>query len=99
MKNEFDCPVELGQPAVSYKETLKTPYRLVDEVKKFFGKNFLFRFNFRHKKQTGGHGQFGEIEGVINPQPPERNTIVEFTDNSVGEGVPKKFMSSLRKVL
>ena len=59
MKNEFDCPVELGQPAVSYKETLKTPYRLVIEVKKI--SIFLFfRFNFRHKKQTGGHGQFGE---------------------------------------
>jgi elongation factor G len=99
MRNEFDCPVELGKPTVSYKETIKSPYRF-NQFLFYFIKftHSISRYNFRHKKQTGGQGQFGQIEGVIEPLPPERNTAVEFSDHSIGEGIPKKLIPSLKKV-
>merc|ERR1712168_729249 len=81
MEKEYNCKVELGQPRVAFRETLGTP------------KNFWYQ----HKRQSGGRGQYGLIEGLVEPLPPEKNTITEFTDLTTNGVINKNFMTGVKR--
>ena len=51
MRREFDIDVSLGQPTVNYRETITTKYS----------------YDYLHKKQSGGAGQFARVMGYVEP--------------------------------
>lgn len=55
------------------------------------------RFDFTHKKQSGGSGQYGKVVGVLEPLDAENYTKVEFEDQTVGTNVPKQFVPAVEK--
>lgn len=81
MEREYSCPVTLGKPKVAFRETL------VAECS----------FDYLHKKQSGGQGQFGRVIGVIEPLPPQENTKLEFKDETVGTNIPKPFVVGVKR--
>jgi elongation factor G len=78
MKREYDAAVEVGQPQVAYRETITQ----------------MAEFNYTHKKQTGGSGQFGRVGGFMEPMEDEE---YEFVDKIVGGSIPREFISSCDK--
>lgn len=64
----------------------------------FFSSHITFRFDFTHKKQSGGAGQFGKVIGVLEPLDPENYTKLEFSDETFGSNVPKQFVPAVEKV-
>ena len=78
MKREYDAAVEVGQPQVAYRETITQ----------------RAEFNYTHKKQTGGSGQFGRVGGFMEPMEDEE---YEFVDKIVGGSIPREFISSCDK--
>ncbi|KAK9510838.1 hypothetical protein O3M35_005537 [Rhynocoris fuscipes] len=81
MEREYNCPVTLGKPKVSFRETLVAPCT----------------FDFLHKKQHGGAGQYARVIGVIEPLPPHQNTQLTFKDETSGPNVPKQFIPGVKK--
>lgn len=81
MEREYGCPVTLGKPKVAFRETLVGPCE----------------FDYLHKKQSGGSGQYARIIGVMEPLPPNQNTLLEFVDETVGTNVPKQFVPGVEK--
>jgi len=77
----FGVSVELTEPGIPYRETIRTK----GESK------------YRHKKQTGGAGQFAEVWLRIEPAP--RDTGVVFTQSLVGTNVDRVFVPSVEKGL
>ena len=51
----------------------------------------------RHKKQTGGAGQFGEVYLRVEPLPPDHPTGLEFENATVGGSIPRQFMPAIEK--
>ncbi len=77
MKREYNCEVETGQPQVAYRETIT---QKAD-------------FNYTHKKQTGGSGQYGRVAGFMEPVEQD----YEFVDAIKGGAIPNEFIPSCDK--
>jgi len=81
MEREYNTPVVLGKPKVSFRESLLAPCD----------------FDYLHKKQSGGSGQYGGVIGKMRPLPPEKNTQIIFTDATVGTNIPRQYIPSIEK--
>ena len=79
LKARFKVEFEMIEPRVPYRETIQLP---ADS-------------KYRHKKQTGGSGQFAEVWMRIAPK--DRNTGVEFTQSLSGQNVDRNFVPSVEK--
>lgn len=81
MRREYKIEVEAGAPKVSYREA---PGEKVE-------------FNYKHKKQTGGSGQYAHIVGELTPIDTEGEAVFEFEEHIVGGRIPKQFIAPVEK--
>jgi elongation factor G len=80
MKREFNVEANVGKPQVAYRETLK---RAVD------------KYDYTHKKQTGGSGQFAKIQIRLEPMEVTTETTYEFVNATSGGRVPREYIPSV----
>jgi len=78
MRREYKAEVETGMPQVAYRETITQ----------------RAEFNYTHKKQTGGSGQFGRVAGYMEPF---QDGDYEFVDNIKGGAIPTEYVPSCDK--
>ena len=79
LKRKFNVEVRLNTPKVPYKETITKTVRVQG----------------RHKKQTGGHGQFGDCWIRLDPLP--RGKGFEFVNKIVGGAIPRQYIPAVEK--
>jgi elongation factor G len=79
MARKFGVNVDLQTPKVPYKETITVQCEA----------------EYKHKKQTGGHGQYGHVVLELVPLP--RGSGTEFTERIVGGTIPKNFIPAVEK--
>jgi len=79
MLRKFGVGVVLETPRVPYKETI----------------TMLAKAEYKHKKQTGGHGQYGHVFLKLEPLP--RGSGSEFADKVVGGRIPKNYIPAVEK--
>ena len=82
LKNKFGAEVILRTPKVPYRETIKGTADVQG----------------KHKKQSGGHGQYGDVKIKFEPRK-DGETDLEFVDNVVGGVVPRNFIPAVEKGL
>jgi elongation factor G len=82
MKREFNCEVNVGAPQVAYRETI----------------NAEAAYDYTHKKQTGGSGQFAKVSGKIRPLPAQEDgSVFKFNNEVVGGRIPKEFIPAVEE--
>ncbi|MGE9807482.1 MULTISPECIES: elongation factor G [unclassified Janibacter] len=81
MKREFKVEANVGKPQVAYRETIR---RTVE------------KFDYTHKKQTGGSGQFAKIQIKLEPlDTTESGELYEFDNKVTGGRVPREYIPSV----
>jgi len=86
MQREYGVKCMTGQPKVNYKETI--------------GKKL--KFDWTHKKQTGGAGQFARVIGYVEPLTEEQieengGNVTEFVNHCIGTNIPPEYYTSCEK--
>ena len=81
MRREFKAELTVGTPSVSYREA----------------PTIESKFNYRHKKQTGGAGQFAHVIGRLIPLTQDDESTYEFEDNVTGGRIPSEYIPAVNK--
>jgi elongation factor G len=80
MKREFNVEANVGKPQVAYRETLRRPVE---------------KYDYTHKKQTGGSGQFAKVQISLEPMEVTPETSYEFVNAVTGGRVPREYIPSV----
>ncbi len=80
MKREFNVEANVGKPQVAYRETIR---KKVD------------KYDYTHKKQTGGSGQFAKIQISIEPMEVTPEVSYEFVNAVTGGRIPREYIPSV----
>ena len=83
MKREFKVEANVGKPQVAYRETIK---------------GSIDKYDYTHKKQTGGSGQFAKVQIALAPldqEAVEEGETYQFSDKVTGGRVPKEYIPSV----
>ncbi len=81
IKREYKALVEVGPPQVNYREAITT----------------TTAFNYTHKKQTGGSGQYAVVMGDIEPMEANSEETYEFVDLIKGGNIPSEYIPAIDK--
>lgn len=80
MKREFNVEANVGKPQVAYRETIKKT---------------IEKYDYTHKKQTGGSGQFAKVQISLEPMDVTPETSYEFVNATSGGRVPREYIPSV----
>ncbi|KUG56883.1 elongation factor G [Serinicoccus chungangensis] len=80
MKREFKVEANVGAPQVAYRETIKKAVE---------------KYDYTHKKQTGGSGQFAKVQLTFEPMETSEGELYEFANSVTGGRVPKEYIPSV----
>ena len=80
MKREFKVEANVGKPQVAYRETIKRS---------------IEKYDYTHKKQTGGSGQFAKVQISLEPMEVTPEKIYEFENQVTGGRIPREYIGSI----